>query len=349
MSSRKELMALRLHQAQKVVQTSPMMLARQGYPAKVFADTVKEAILANPEILNCTEGSFAQAIRKCCRDGIVPDGDSGALVGMKRKQADGNYLLEAVAMPMVQGLKRMAFESLKAEIRSGAIYSTDEVRIVQGAGLAPSIEIIAKDVGFFTANQKAEVVGAYCLLKLPHEEHARLTLFRKVDIDRARAASRAKKGPWVVWPDRMAEKSAVKSAINALRYMKNENNEDLFATIAEDNEVEYGKDVIEGTATDVTGEGEGEGKPEVKVNQGQDANPSDGQRAATKEEQKKNPPSTEKPQEQKQEQAKQPAAEGQQGSGQAKPQEQRSAEAEWMDEGQGTFLPQEGDDDDTAL
>ena len=116
MANRKQLMANVTNMATKVITDNPMMLARHGIRAEHFAATVREAILANPDIINCTEQSLAKAIRICCRDGIVPDGKFGAIVPMGA---------EAVAMPMVDGLKQMAYRYLKAEIRSGAIYDGD--------------------------------------------------------------------------------------------------------------------------------------------------------------------------------------------------------------------------------
>ena len=250
MANRKELMKHTLALAGRVILEAPMMLARHGLDPKHFAAVVKEAVLSNPDIISCTQESLARALRKCCRDGIIPDGDSGAIVPF------GN---EAVAMPMVTGLKHMAYQALGAEIRAGAIYEGDAVEVIQGVGVEPMIKVTATGTEFFTDNKDAPVVGAYCWLKLPHEDMPRLTIFKPRDIDRVRASSRAKGGPWKTWPDRMAVKSCVKSAINDIRYMRDDKSETLFRVVEDDNEAEHGRRVIDGTAELV---GVGDDEPE---------------------------------------------------------------------------------------
>ena len=226
-----------------IVDESFYMLAQQGIDPKKFKGIAKEAILANPDIMNCDARTVARAIRRCCRDGIVPDGDMGAIV---------SFGGQAVAMHMVQGLKRMAHTYLEAEIRSGVVYEGDEVRVVQGVGIPPVVEVTAKDSEWFKKKDQGKVVGAYCLITLPFEDTPRLTIFREHDIERCKDTSRAKSGPWKTWPDRMAEKSCVKRAIMELRYMKNAKGaQDLFRAVMSDNEEEYGPQVIDGQATDL--------------------------------------------------------------------------------------------------
>ena len=227
---RRTLMNKTLQDAKKIIEDSPMMLAAQGIQREHFAEIVREAIIANPDIITCSETSLAQAFRKCCRDGIVPDGLSGAIVPFGQ---------EAVALTMVNGYKRMAHEGLGAEIREGAILDGDEIRITQGVGIKPTLEVIIKDTSYFTASVEKPVVGSYCWLKLPHEEWPRLYLYRLNDIERARAASRAQNGPWKVWPDRMAVKSVINSAIRSLRYLRDARSELLFRAVEDDIQAEF--------------------------------------------------------------------------------------------------------------
>ena len=242
----KQLMEQTLQTAVRVVRESPMMLSRRGINAEAFAQIVQEAVLQKPEIILCTPSSLGKAFRSCANYAIVPDGDQGAIVPFGK---------EAVFMPMVNGLKHIAYDELGIEIRSGAIYDGENiVRLVQGVGVEPLIEIEPSDPVAFFKQTEFQPIGAWCWLKVPDERFARLTLYRKHEIDRARSASRAKGGPWKTWPDRMAEKACVKSALNRLRYMRTDQNKRLFDAMDEDTRSEYGTQRVdlEGVAIDVT-------------------------------------------------------------------------------------------------
>lgn len=219
--------------AEKVILESPMTLARHGVDPKIFAGVVQEAVLNNPDILKASESSLARAFRKCARDGYTPDGDSGAIVV---------FGSEATAMPMVTGIKRMCFEKLGAEIRSGVVHEGDTIEIVDGVGVEPKVIIRSEGIDIFKSRTAENVVGAWCWLKLPHEDLPRIVLYSYDEIQRAKKASKAQNGPWKTWPDRMAEKSCIKSAIWRLRYMTGLNSKaaEMFERLAEDNEVEYG-------------------------------------------------------------------------------------------------------------
>lgn len=223
----------RLDIAEKVILDSPMTLARHGVDPKMFAAVVQEAVLNNPDILKASESSLAKAFRKCARDGYIPDGDSGAIVVFGE---------EAQAMPMVTGIKRLAYEKLGAEIRSGVVHEGDVIEIVDGVGVEPKVIIRSEGIEIFKSRKADNVVGAWCWLKLPHEDLPRIVLYSYDEIMRAKKASRAQNGPWKTWPDRMAEKACVKSAIWRLRYMSGLNSKaaEMFQTLAEDNEAEYG-------------------------------------------------------------------------------------------------------------
>ena len=223
--------------AKAAVTNSAMTLATQGIDAEKFGAILQEAILANPDIVGADERSLARAVRKCCRDGIIPDGDQGALVIFKG---------EAVALPMVSGLMRMAVTDLGAEIRSGVVHDGDEVRIVEGVGVDPIIEITS-GADVFKSRTSKNLIGAWCWIKLPFEATPRIVLFSQDQINRARAASRAKNGPWQTWPERMAEKSCIKSAIWRLRHLAHVQRDGgrVLRVIEDDNNAEYGDKVVD--------------------------------------------------------------------------------------------------------
>ena len=206
--NRQELIAAthtRLQRAAVAVKANAMTLAMHGQDPDQFGKIIREALLNNPDIVSASEQSLAQAVAKCCRDNIIPDGDQGALV---------IFGGQAVAMPMVSGILQMAVEDLEAEIRSGVVYQGDNVEVIEGVGpnVDPQIRVTS-DASIFTSRKGEGVIGAYLWVKLPEEKTARLILFSSDDIRRARAASRAQNGPWKTWPDRMAEKACIKSGI----------------------------------------------------------------------------------------------------------------------------------------
>ena len=230
--------------AKKCVMSSPMTLARHGIDEQQFAAVVTEAVLANPNIVMATDSSLAQAFRRCCRDGLIPDGDSAAIVLYKSraKAADGRevYETQAQAIPMVSGLKRMARETLGAEIRSGVIYEGDDVEVVDGVGIETSISIRTNGIEAFKRRKGENCIGAWCYIKLPHEDTARIKLYSQDEIQRSKAASRAKMGPWVQWYDRMAEKACVKSAIWSIRdQISSTVGKEVMQRIKDDDNLEY--------------------------------------------------------------------------------------------------------------
>lgn len=245
-------MNLRLETAARAVKASAMTIAAHGVDAEQFGEVIREALLNNPDIVSADEKSLAQSVRKCCRDYIIPDGDRGAIVLF------GN---EARAIPMVAGLEQMVIEQVGAEIRSGVVYEGDNVRVIEG--LNPDIQIISDGTDIFTQRKGANVIGAWCWLKFPWEETARLVLYSLDDINRSMAASRMANGPWKIWKDRMSRKACVKSAIWQQRAAIRARGKGsrLLRIIEEDTKAEYGEtrvdeamfggDTIEGTAVEV--------------------------------------------------------------------------------------------------
>ena len=154
--------------ASSAVKHSAMTLAQHGLDPEKFGLIIREAVLANPDVLKSDELSFAQAIRKCCINNIIPDGEQGAIVVMGG---------EAVAIAMVMGIKRMAYEDLDADIREGAIYESDDIIITEEIGpegVQTTIELKTTTESLKT-RKGIEVVGAWCWLKLPNEKYARVT------------------------------------------------------------------------------------------------------------------------------------------------------------------------------
>ena len=223
-----------------MISQQAMTIAAAGQDKDQFGAVFREALLANPEIVGTNELALGVAVKKCCQWGLVPDGDLAALVCYRNKKTGDK---EASAIPMVTGIQKSAYEDLGAEIRSGVVYEGDSVVVTEGFGgdVEPSIQIKG-GASIFLSRTSTNIIGAWCWIKLPFEEKPRLVIFSKDQIERAKAASAAQYGPWLTWPERMAEKSCVKSAIWRLRYMirSRKKGERLLKIIQDDNEAEYG-------------------------------------------------------------------------------------------------------------
>ena len=237
--NRQELVAAmnaRVEAGARAVAGSAMALASHGVDQEQFGMVIREALLNNPDIITADERSVAQAVRRCCRDLIIPDGDRGAIVMFGQ---------EAVAINMVAGLEQMVIEEVDAEIRSGVVYEGDQVRVIEG--INPDIQIITNGTDVFKQRKGDSVIGAWCWMKFPWEETARLVLYSLDDINRSMMASRAKNGPWKVWKDRMARKACVKSAIWQHRAMIRAHGKGarLLRSIEEETALEYGETQVE--------------------------------------------------------------------------------------------------------
>ena len=199
--------------AGRTVRSSAITLAQYGMDPDLFAEVTCEALLANPDIMNCTEESIAKALRAACQDGLVPNGREAAIwVSRDRQQGTD----QATYLPMKEGMARLAWESLQAELHTGVIREGDEVLVAQGAGIMQNIEI--KRDPF--REKEGEVKGCYLWCHLPFEKYPRLVLWRKEDIDRRRAASRTKSGgPWETWYAEKAQTSICNHFLRSIRHL----------------------------------------------------------------------------------------------------------------------------------
>ena len=171
-----------------------------------FSKVVCEAVLRNPDIANANELSLVRAISLASRDGLVPDGEQSCFIVGKDKNV--------TYMPMKTGLCKLIYESLGADIQTGHIRDGDKVTLKQITGDDDVIEVV-KDI---LAKERGELIGAYAWAKVPGHPAVSVILDRH-DIKTAKAMSKVQHGPWQKWEGQMAEKSAVKSLMNRLKYM----------------------------------------------------------------------------------------------------------------------------------
>jgi len=211
MTARGQQMAKVRDLSTKIVAEQAITLQQRGIPIDAWKGMMSEAIVTVPEVLKCTDNpSLARAIRSCCRDGLLPDGKDAVILPAKGGKA--KYV------PMVTGLKKLIYKALNADIKSGYIVDGDDYEIVEAAGEDPVIRVRRKQLEEVDPHTQKDVIAAWVWCKVPGQT-AFLIVLDKNDLARAKAASGYADGPWKTWPGRMAEKSAVKSLMNRMRYM----------------------------------------------------------------------------------------------------------------------------------
>ena len=188
-----------------------MAVQKAGLDAEEFGKAVVEAVAANASIVLAERTSFANAIRKCLRDGLLPDNEEAALVVFRDKKEG---VSKAKYVPMKIGLQRMFVRETGAEMSAGCVYTGDTIKVVKRVNGDDVLEI---EQDPFATDRK--FVGAWCYVKLP-KRHGEAFTMNALEVAQVRATSAAQQyGPWKSWPDQMAQKSVIKRAINQLRYL----------------------------------------------------------------------------------------------------------------------------------
>lgn len=182
-------------------------IAMAGVDRERFSEAVVEAFMSNPKLFSVDETSFCHAIRKCCQDGLIPDGVEAALQPGKGGQV--------TYMPMYIGLQRLIHRDLKAKIKSGVIYEKDKVKLEKRTDGPDVFEMSSDPFG-----DKGNLVGAWCYVEVPGRD-GEVTLMNRMEIEQVRAKSRAayEAAPWNQWYAQMAEKSVIKRAMKRVRYL----------------------------------------------------------------------------------------------------------------------------------
>jgi len=165
-----------------------------------FTRVTMVAINTNPDVLTADRQSLYNAISRAAADGLMPDGREAALVVYSIKQ--GNGWAKAVRhMPMVEGIvKQMGKAGITAYAAS--VYENDQ------------FEVWNDDTGQHIKHwptpfkPRGELVGTYAVARTSTSTY--VETLNLEEIERIRASSKSgEKGPWSVWYDRMAQKSAL--------------------------------------------------------------------------------------------------------------------------------------------
>ena len=213
-----------------------------GVDKTLFSHAIIECFLKNPEIVSSNPESLKIAIRRCCMDGLVPNGEEAVIVQKKDKDnPDGPKLCEY--LPMKEGLLKMISRVLPdSKISSGIVKKCDKVEWYEGADADIKVR-----KGFPSSKEDNEILGAWARLEMA-DGRVYIQMMYKDELDRARNQSRTASGRvWNTWPEAMCEKSVVKRLMYRLRYLvRNKALLDLYnASLKEDSDYKQAEVVID--------------------------------------------------------------------------------------------------------
>lgn len=173
-------------------------------PFERFRSAFITAVANSPDILQCEPQSIRTALMKSAADNLMPDGREAAIVKYNTKvQRDGRevWLNLAQYMPMVQGIRKRAFELSDVRIRAEVIHANDFFDSERGD--TPFLK--HKDAPL---NQsRGDMIGAYAIFEDSNNRIVHREIMRKEDIDAVRAISKSANGPaWARFGNEMARK-----------------------------------------------------------------------------------------------------------------------------------------------
>jgi phage RecT family recombinase len=161
------------------------------------------AVINNPDILGCTQGSLRASLLKAAADGQMPDGRHAALVPHFNTKKG---VKEATYIPMIKGIVNKAaslggVNSITAEV----VCANDTFE----ANLADPADTIHRFPGF--GMDRGEVVGAYALFRTKDGQVVHREMMTKDEIEKTRNVSKMKNGSvWQKWYTEMCRKTVIR-------------------------------------------------------------------------------------------------------------------------------------------
>jgi recombination protein RecT len=185
----------------------------------MFIRAVVTAAQINPEIIACTFQSIWDACLRACRDGLLPDGQEGAIVTYKGK---------AGWIPMTQGLLRRAR-------RSGQLKWITAGVVKRGEHFSHYIDETGEHIKHVPGDNFAAEIESCYAMATTLDGGLFITVLPKAEADKMKAMSRATRddAPWKTWPEEMYKKTALRRLSKFLPSVR-----DLFSDEDED-EHEY--------------------------------------------------------------------------------------------------------------
>lgn len=187
-----------------------------------FRNAFLIAVQGNQRLLDADRQSLWLALQKAASSGLKPDGQESALVifGDDQEDEDGNPVPSAargkkkvVFMPMIAGLiKTVRNTGNVASIRAKLVYKGESWIESDVNGIATyKHERNFSGMGDID-DTPGNIIGAYAVINYK-DGFWEMEAMSRGQIDRVRAISRSKKGPWLTWPDEMAKKTVLRRLI----------------------------------------------------------------------------------------------------------------------------------------
>ncbi len=199
--------------ADLVVQAEQQLVAASG--RKLDTDKVARlsvltrlAAQKNPVLLQCTRESLYWAFLDAARCGLEWDGEQGALVPFKDNRRN---VVEATFLPMYRGLIHLAADSgVCHDIDAIAVFRGDKFRVILGTSRG-----IEHEPDLSEPRTWETMVACYAVFRL-RDGSVKFDVMTKEEIEKRRAVSRARNGPWNDWPIEMAKKTVIKHGLKYL-------------------------------------------------------------------------------------------------------------------------------------
>lgn len=190
-----------------------------------FRNAFLVSVQMNPRLLDADRQSLWLSLQKAAGDGLKPDGREAALVifGDDSEDDEGNLVPSAargkkkvVYMPMVAGLIKLVRNTgTIANIRAKLVYNGEQVIISDENGVETYKHVRTIEAGSMIDDSPENIIGAYAVVLYKDGNYDLESMTRR-QIDRVRAVSRAKKGPWLPWADEMSKKTVLRRLIKRL-------------------------------------------------------------------------------------------------------------------------------------
>jgi len=180
---------------------------------KLFIMTFYNAVMRNPQLLNCTKESLINAFLQCCEWRLEPSLGKVYLVPYKNNKKPGNPL-ECQAQIGYKGLIELANRIENVQVSAHIIYENDEYDIQY----APEEKIFHRPK---ITGDRGKPIGVYCIWKRKDStSYLFMTLdqvykIREHSISYRTAEMKGTKdSPWHVWPEAMIKKTVIRQKAN---------------------------------------------------------------------------------------------------------------------------------------
>ena len=163
----------------------------KNIPVDRFVSVIRTALQNNPKLRACTRESLWNSCMKAAYDGLYPDGREGAIVPYGENEDGAKKADVATWMPMIAGIRKKARNS--GEIKDWyveVVYAGDHFRYRKGDDPRLEHEPVPP------SERKGGIICAYSIAVLSDGYKTAPEVMWIEDIEKIRAKSKAKKGPW---------------------------------------------------------------------------------------------------------------------------------------------------------